>query len=65
MRVKETGHKLYMANFFPFLDLCDDPYTTAMNCCVTVRQNSEGMPMDLDNSMLQLKWSVIRGLFNK
>jgi hypothetical protein len=42
-RVKWVGHKLYMDNSFSSQDISDDLHTRSINCCVTCKQNCEGM----------------------
>lgn len=38
------------------MDLFDELYTRAINCCGPVTQNLNGMAGDIDSKILNLKW---------
>jgi hypothetical protein len=48
-----------MGNFFSSPYLFDDLHTGAISCCGNVRQNYKGMPADIDNRALKLKWGYL------
>jgi len=59
-RRAERGQKLQMDNFVSFPDSCDDPQTSGIIYCGTVRQNHKGIPNSFDSKILKLKHTDIQ-----
>jgi hypothetical protein len=59
-KAEGQGHKSYMDNFFSSPNLSDNLTEKKINCCGTVRPNRKGMPWNLGQKNLTLKWGDIR-----
>ena len=59
-KIKGSGHKLYMDNFFSSPELFDVFAKKQIYCCGTVRPNRRGMPQDLAPKTSKLKRRDIR-----
>jgi hypothetical protein len=56
MKVKGHDHKLYTDNLLSSSDLDDDDVIKKkINCCVTTRPNTKGVPQDLGTKKIKLK----------